>query len=850
MVKNIFLFAVLFIYGGYLSGWGQAYSTSKGGPWSAPSTWQDGVIPTAADDVVLVGPVQLDAGGDYYIHSLTVEPNGKLTLVTNLPETRMHVTQDVFNKGKIIGKSSLTPLYFYVGGDVINYGEWRTYDINFTDTLTHLLRAEPGSSFSPLRISADSARIVSDRDAFLDSVDIVIRELELRPDYATQEPTTFYFRKGSILHVKQVFGQDNAIAGDKTSYITYAPGGGYPDFYDIHIKGETVLGTNFNVYGSITIDDTLRLMDSFTSDKKAIVTGDIINNGALIENNLGYAFQWECEGNVRNLGIWRNHPVTITGVGSRTLYIDINQPFTPLYFEALDVTIVSESSLRFDDSSVKIKNLKLQPGHDLYFHLNTYFQVDSLIGNFNRIHFNDNARLLRAVSSSTAPVLQNVILTGTARLTTNVVLEDTVTVEGTLRLPDQVNTSYTVTVNGILQNFGSVALNNWGYGLDFTINGSVKSTGEWQSNRMDFTGVTLHHLYTPPQEIFDPGLLDASDATIISDTTLHFDDATIEISKLILQPGHDLILNPLTILRVDTLEGNNNTLFCRGGSFISYAASSGVTPLFRNISLDDTVNITRDIIFENQVINNGTLKIADSNNNNYIINVRGNIINNGYITPNNWNYLLGFMIEGDLENQGYWETNSVELQGTQMQQIIIPDTSKFQANIKIHAMRNGNQYQWLRDGQPLSNTANIYGTTSNILTLQQITTQDYGTYKCQIDSSGQTIFSREVNINSGVTEITEPQISLQTPSTFSLFQNFPNPFNPVTTIQYQLPYRTRVQLIVYDILGRQILQLVDKIQPAGYYSVQFDASHLSSGTYFYRLITNEFTQIRKMNVIK
>ena len=73
------------------------------------------------------------------------------------------------------------------------------------------------------------------------------------------------------------------------------------------------------------------------------------------------------------------------------------------------------------------------------------------------------------------------------------------------------------------------------------------------------------------------------------------------------------------------------------------------------------------------------------------------------------------------------------------------------------------------------------------------------------------------------------------PSDFELDQNFPNPFNPTTTIYYQLPREAQVRMTVYDILGREVRLLVDESKEAGYHTVEFNASGLASGVYFYRI---------------
>jgi tetratricopeptide (TPR) repeat protein len=88
------------------------------------------------------------------------------------------------------------------------------------------------------------------------------------------------------------------------------------------------------------------------------------------------------------------------------------------------------------------------------------------------------------------------------------------------------------------------------------------------------------------------------------------------------------------------------------------------------------------------------------------------------------------------------------------------------------------------------------------------------------------------------------------PTEYTLYQNYPNPFNPVTTIKYDLPFASDVSLIIYDILGRKVKELVNTKQPAGRYEVQFDASNLASGVYIYQLIADEFISSKKMILLK
>jgi hypothetical protein len=88
------------------------------------------------------------------------------------------------------------------------------------------------------------------------------------------------------------------------------------------------------------------------------------------------------------------------------------------------------------------------------------------------------------------------------------------------------------------------------------------------------------------------------------------------------------------------------------------------------------------------------------------------------------------------------------------------------------------------------------------------------------------------------------------PTEYALAQNYPNPFNPSTTIKYDLPKTSDVSLIIYDILGRKVKELVKAKQEPGRYEVQFDASDLSSGIYIYQLISEKYMNSKKMIFLK
>lgn len=94
------------------------------------------------------------------------------------------------------------------------------------------------------------------------------------------------------------------------------------------------------------------------------------------------------------------------------------------------------------------------------------------------------------------------------------------------------------------------------------------------------------------------------------------------------------------------------------------------------------------------------------------------------------------------------------------------------------------------------------------------------------------------------------QISTEVPASYSLEQNFPNPFNPVTNIRFELPAKSFVKLTVLNSLGQEVAELVNTNLAAGKYNYDWDASKYSSGIYFYKMETENFSEVRKMILVK
>jgi hypothetical protein len=146
--------------------------------------------------------------------------------------------------------------------------------------------------------------------------------------------------------------------------------------------------------------------------------------------------------------------------------------------------------------------------------------------------------------------------------------------------------------------------------------------------------------------------------------------------------------------------------------------------------------------------------------------------------------------------------------------------------------------QWMKvgfvSGNGTTSSANSYSFTD-----RNVNSGNYNYRLKQVDFNGNFEY---FNLNS--------EVIIGVPSKFELSQNYPNPFNPSTRINYQLPNDGNVKISVFDNSGKEVMTLVNGFKTAGYYSVDMNASTLSSGVYFYHLTAGDFSAVKKMLLVK
>jgi len=149
---------------------------------------------------------------------------------------------------------------------------------------------------------------------------------------------------------------------------------------------------------------------------------------------------------------------------------------------------------------------------------------------------------------------------------------------------------------------------------------------------------------------------------------------------------------------------------------------------------------------------------------------------------------------------------------------------------------------WTKIGNVAGN-GTTYNGHSYSITDRNLSSGNYSYRLKQIDFNGNFKYYNLSN-----------EVIVGVPEKYELSQNYPNPFNPSTKISYDIPFDGKVSLTVFDMSGKEIVNLVNEVKTAGYYTVNFNASNLSSGTYFYRINAEgngqNFVSTKKMLLVK
>jgi len=308
--------------------------------------------------------------------------------------------------------------------------------------------------------------------------------------------------------------------------------------------------------------------------------------------------------------------------------------------------------------------------------------------------------------------------------------------------------------------------------------------------------------------------------------------------------------------------GGATIVFCFDTTAISFTDNpvNGVDYIFHNFCsgnyspasitrpMDDKIWVNIDLPFGNN--NNGTV-VAKSPEWTDIVTIHFSVLDPNGTASLTWLSKSLFWGIYDADNATFWETGEFEELFSLLPVELSSFTAKFieeRVELKWITETEVNNYGFdierKTDEQKWDKIGFLkgYGNSNSPKTYSFIDNKLIGGSKFQyrlkqIDTDGEYEYS----------EVVEVEII---PVDFALYQNYPNPFNPATKISWQLPADSWQTLKIYDILGNEITTLVDEYKPAGKYEVDFDASILPSGVYFYQLNAGNYIATKKLLLMK
>lgn len=291
------------------------------------------------------------------------------------------------------------------------------------------------------------------------------------------------------------------------------------------------------------------------------------------------------------------------------------------------------------------------------------------------------------------------------------------------------------------------------------------------------------------------------------------------------------ILFDLGCYEAINLDGGGSTQMAIGKSYVNTPAGIRPVPTILSIVHSDSVKSISKPLFEKIIDteDNSVIKIGnwfESANSGYYGSSRSLLIARG--TGSNFiKYYLDLPKESNYDVYAWWVSASNRC--TDSPFIINhkgkPDT------IRVNQTQNGSSWQKL-GSFTFASDSNSY--------IKITDAASSGTY---ITADAIKIVSFESITN--ISEVIE-----KLPADFYISQNYPNPFNPITNINFEVPVEGRVELKVFDQLGREVKNLVDEFKSPGKYNIEFNGSNIASGVYFYQLKGNGFQKTRKMVLMK
>ncbi len=664
------------------------------------------------------------------------------------------------------------------------------------------------------------------------------------------------------------------------------------------LNGTAIFTTNCSCTGGLVNLGTMQ--NRVTGNVTLDVQGGLTNEGIVTHDY--YALYINLTGDLINNGDWMNNQTIFMGAGPRNMSMDGDATFTSELFMHVDATgdLIATTPLRLgNEVDLNGGNLVLNSGSDLDLDVGP-IEDGSIQANGNTLTFT-GASYIHSMSVDSAT------LDGLAALGGGMVFTGGLNVLGTME--NRSTGNYTIEVSGGLANYGTVE-NNY-YNLYINLSGDLVNKGVWNNAWVNLNGDTDQHLSQGEGSFLSCDLYLTLDApgTVLVETPFSLDgELDLNGGTMILEPGSSFSQLSSSIHETE-LVGNHNMLDFADGTWVSNSTlrdvsihgimqASGGCVFAGAVAVEDTLknrntgNYT--LLVEGSLINRG---LIHNNYYNLYLTVLGSILNEG-TWINNQVYLDGideqfvgasdlnpidpnsFLLDSNLSSGPYqWYKDGLPIDGANgatLSFAIVGDAEHGRYHCEGGTVPEVSRDIWIVEGGLSVDFSADVLTGGAPLTVDFTALGDGATsWEWDFDGDGVVdsndenpsfeytsggVYTVTLTVGDGMVsdsevkldyiEVTEPTDVTPPALALGLDQNFPNPFNPKTTIAFAIPQAGHAKLSVYDSSGRRIAVLADEPMDAGLHEFTWNAEGQASGVFYYRLEAGGERFTRKCILLK
>lgn len=454
-------------------GHSQTHSTPAGGNWNDTLTWTNHIVPTAGDDVVINGPVNVTSCD---CNNITITESG---ILQNNDAINHSITihGNTLNEGILRDNPSGHVMLLYAKGNIVNNGEWKHKATTLTGAGQQSLTFNQEFAGLILQSENTSNTIVSTTDLTFNTTMVDFdNDMLVLPEGSQLKLTN-----GGEIKEIDIDANNSTITMD-TNCILY-----YASVSDCILGEFVMLGDGVIFHNSVIVNGTLQ--NHPAAPRHVSVNGDITNYGTIKNNPDGWVIILDISGNIINNGVWDNNFNNLTG-DAETQYITLNNVFEGDFLQNTKTagTVVALTDLHFNTTSIDMNYRPfVLPAESQLTLTNTgYFRRMELEASNSSIWM-DGTGYLEEVA------IQDCILKGTVTVRYSVEFEGSLTIEDTLQ--NNSTGPMTVVVNGDIHNKGVIRNNPAGWVLVMDITGDITNNGLWNSNFTTLTGTSDQNIF-------------------------------------------------------------------------------------------------------------------------------------------------------------------------------------------------------------------------------------------------------------------------------------------------------------------------------------------------------------------